>query len=298
MDWKGGLYKVAMAAWIVLVLGAWFSIAEGYTEPWLAISDFPGGSEGAFAATIGAVIAGLVVIGFLRRRHVVNQWTAAGRQANLRPVGDGSYKGAPELTGTVDGRTVTARYDKRREKDHRGRKMSDGGDMITYTTVEAELSGPADGGVIAFPADQRDGNHGGTGTLEIGDDPETASAEDGVVTVATDGLLLTGTPPTAVEAVGDGLSGRALRAIRDLQVAAVGDASGLATEATGTGVGSSMMGLGLNVFNDQFPNDETAVTVETKASVRDGDELRRLCEGVVAVADAFEEATSRTSVPE
>jgi hypothetical protein len=45
MDWKRGLYRVAMVAWIVLVIGAGLSVSRGYTEPWLTISDFPGGGR-------------------------------------------------------------------------------------------------------------------------------------------------------------------------------------------------------------------------------------------------------------
>jgi hypothetical protein len=45
---------------------------------------------------------------------------------------------------------------------------------------------------------------------------------------------------------------------------------------------------------ERVPGDAATVTVETKSSIRDGDELRRFAEGVVAIADAFEEATGHT----
>jgi hypothetical protein len=302
MDWKGVFYRVAMAVWIVLVIGVGLSVGEGYTEPWLTISDFPGGSNGALAATIGAVLAGVVVIGFLERRDEAKQWEAAGRQAGLSPVGDGSSDGALELTGSIDGRPVTARYVNRREKQgYEGRHQAGNKGptrRVTYTVVEAELSGAADGGVIAAPPSRGGGSARGSGMLGIGDTSETDSGAEGVFTVAEDGLFLMGTPPAAVEAVSNGQSGRALRAVRDFQIAAVGDASGVAARLTEE-TGGSMFGFGMgDVILKDVPSDETMVYVETMASIRDGDELRRFAEGAVAVADAFEEATARTSAPE
>jgi hypothetical protein len=280
---------------VVLVIGAGFSVSEGYTEPWLTISDFPGGSNGALAATIGTVLAGVVVIGFLERRDEAKQWEAAGRQAGLSPVGDGSSDGALELAGSIDGRPVTVRYEYRREEQgNEGRHQSvrSGGDTstrrVTYTIVEVELSGAADGGVIASPA-----------SLGIGDTSETDSGAEGVFTVAEDGLFLMGTPQAAVEGVNEGVSGKALRAIRDLQIVTVGDASDVAARLTEEVDGRSMFGIGVeDVIAKDIPKDETTVYVETMASIRDGDELRRFAEGAVAVADAFEEATARTSAPE
>ena len=306
MDLNKVFYRVALATWIVLVIGASLSIAEGYAEPWLTISDFPGGSDGALAATIGVVLAGVVVIGFLERRDETKQWEAAGRQAGLSPVEDGSSDGASELTGSIDGRPVTARHEKRREKQgNEGRQsLTSGGEgtgtvLVTYTVVEAELSDAADGGVIAAPPIRGGGSAGGSGMLEIGDTAETDSGMEGVFTVAEDGLFLMGTPPAAVEAVSEGLSGRALRAIRDLQIVAVGDASGVAARLTEEVDGGSMFGLGMgDAILKDIPSDETRVYVETMASIRDGDELRRFAEAAVAVADAFEEANTRTSASE
>jgi len=305
MGLKKVFYRVALATWIVLVIGAGLSVSEGYTEPWLTISDFPGGSDGALAATIGAVLAGVVVIGFLERRDEAKQWEAAGRQAGLSPVGDGSSDGALELTGSIDDRPVTVRYVNRREpQGYEGRHQTGGSGegtstrRVTYTVVEAELSGAADGGVIASPASRGGDGAGGSGMLGIGDTSETDSGAEGVFTVAEDGLFFMGTPPAAVEAVSDRQSGRALRAIRDLQIAAVGDASGVAARLTEE-AGGSLFGFGMgDAILKDVPSDETMVYVETMASIRDGDELRRFAEGAVAVADAFEGATARTSAPE
>ena len=299
MDARKVLFRVGLATWIVLVIGAALAISEGYTEPWLTISDFPAGSTGALAATIGAVLAGVVVIASLDRRDDAKQWEAAGRQAGLSLVGDGSSDDAVELTGSIDGRPVTARYEHRREGSGREGRSSEGyTERVTYTIVEAELSGAADGGVIALPPTRGGGSAGGSGLLGTGNASETDSGAEGVFTVAEDDLVLMGTPRAAVEAVSDGQSGRALRAIRDLQVVAVGDASGVADRLTQE-VGGSMFGFGMAdaIFGD-IPKDETMVYVETKASIKDGDELRRFAEGAVAVADAFEEATARTSAPE
>jgi hypothetical protein len=305
MDLQGALYKVAAVAWIGLVIWAGLAVGDGAAEPWLTISDFPGGSYGALIAAIGVAFAGLLVLRFIQERHEAKQWEAAGRQAGLSPVGDGSSDGALELTGSIDGRPVTVRYVYRREKQgNEGRHQSVRSDgdtsthRVTYTIVEAELSGAADGGVIASPASRGGGSGGGSGMLGIDDTSETDSGAEGVFAVAEDGLFLKGTPPAAVEAVSEGQSGRALRAIRDFQIAAVGDASGVAARLTEE-AGGSMFGVGMgDAILKDIPSDETMVYVETMASIRDGDELRRFAEGAVAVADAFEEATARTSAPE
>ncbi len=246
----------------------------------------------------------MLVLRFLQRRHEANQWEAAGRQAGLNPVGDGSSDGALELTGSVNGRPVTARYETRREiqgNEGRHKSLSNKGSRhrVTYTIVEVELSGAADGGVIVSPASGGGGSAGGSGMLGIGDTTENASDAEGVFTVAEDGLMLMGTPQAAVEAVSEGLAGRALRAIRDLQIVTVGDASGVAARLTEGVDGRSMFGVGVgDVILKDIPKDETTVYVETMAFIRDGDELRQFAEGAVAVADAFEEATARTSAPE
>lgn len=60
------------------------------------------------------------------------------------------------------------------------------------------------------------------------------------------------------------------------------------------GVGSSIAEYPVDNLVERVPGDAATVTVETKASIRNGDELPRFAEGVVAIADAFEEATART----
>ncbi|MEF8826208.1 MAG: hypothetical protein V5A27_07705, partial [Halapricum sp.] len=101
------------------------------------------------------------------------------------------------------------------------------------------------------------------------------------------------------EAVADGLSGDALRAIRDLNIGSLGDASGVVAnwaEARNEELEGSIVEFPVDNLVERVPGDAATVTVETKSSIRDGDELRRFAEGVVAIADAFEEAAAHTPV--
>lgn len=294
MDLKGALYKAAMFAWWAVVFGGWIAIDLGHTEPWLSFSDIPGGSMGGMAGAIVAGVAGWYVVSSLNERRERGEWQEAGRQAGLRPADDSGDTKGPELTGTVDGRTVTARYDKRKMKGTGEQE----GRWVTFTLGEAELPGPADEGVVVGSAGGS--VDAGVGTLDFDDMAETVSAAEGLVAAETGDLVLVGTSAATVEAVADGLSGKALRAIRDLSIVSLGDASGVVAswaEARNEeleGAGSSIAEYPVDNLVERVPGDAATVTVETKASIRDGDELRRFAEAVVAIADAFEEATART----
>lgn len=120
---------------------------------------------------------------------------------------------------------------------------------------------------------------------------------DGLVAAETEDLVPVGTSAAVVEAVADGLSGDALRAINDLKIGSLGDASGVVTrwtEARNEELEGSIVEFPVDGLVERVPGDAGTVTVETKASIRDGDELRRFAEAVVAIADAFEEATAHT----
>ncbi|MHB9287289.1 hypothetical protein ACKVMT_09660 [Halobacteriales archaeon Cl-PHB] len=296
MTRRKALYSAAMAALLVGGIGVWILVDLGHTEPWLSASDVPGGSTGVLAGVLVVFFAGVVVLGSLQRRQQSADWKAAGRQAGLRPTGDdGDSTSGAELTGTVDGRSVTARYELR----HRNRSTEGQGTVVTFTVGEAALTGSADAGVVVGTAGEALQVEDGTGTLDFDDMAETAAAMEGLVAAESGDLVLVGTSATAVEALAEGVSGDALRAVRDLTVAAVGDASGVVASWAGARneeleAAGSIVEFPVENLVDRVPGDAATVTVEMEGSIQDGDELHRFAEGVVAIGDAFEAATART----
>jgi len=275
-----------MFVWLILAFGAWVYVDLGRTAPHLSFSDIPGGSMGAFVGAMAATIAGWIVIGILQQRHESAEWQEVGRQAGLQPAGDGS-RSPPDLTGTVDGRTVTVRVDRRTTS------WSDDG-KVTFTIGQAELDGPADDGLVVGTVGGR--VDAGVGTLDFDDVVETVSAVEGLVAVETDGLVLMGTSSSAVEAVAGDLSGEALRSVRDLRIVSVGDGAGVVAkwaEARNEELEGSIAEYPVDNLVERIPGDAATVTVETASPIRDGEALRRYVEGAVAIADAFESATDR-----
>ena len=291
MDLKGAVYRTAAVAWALLVFGGWIAVDQGYAAPSLSVSDVPGGSTGALAGALVAAVAGWMVIGYLQQGHEVDQWREVGQRAGFQPV-DG--KTPPELTGTVDGRTVTARY------ETRTRGSTEGGvSQVTFTFGEVALADAVDAGLVVGPAGEKVSAESGVGTLKFDDMAETASDVEGLVSAETDGLVLVGTSAAVVESIADGLSGRALRAMRDLEIVSAGDASGVVARWAETrneafAEAGSSIEYPVDNLTERIPGDAGTVTVEIEASIEDADELRRFAEGVVAIADAFEEATART----
>lgn len=289
MNAKGALYRVAMLAWVGLAFGAWLYVDLGYAEPGLSFADVPGGSTGAFAGAMGVAVVGLLIIGSLDARRKRGEWRDVGRRVGLEPAEDPGDRSGPELTGSVGGRTVTASYDER--------SVSSGGrgsKRVTFTVAEAELADSAEEGVVVGRSGES--LSAGVGTLDFDDMAATVSATEGLVALETGDLVLVGTSTAAVEAVAAGASGEAVRAVRDLEIAAVGDASGVVArwaEARNEELEGSVAEFPVDNLVDRVPGDAGTVTVETRASMRDGDVLGRFLEGTVAVADAFEAATAR-----
>lgn len=291
MDLKRAFYRTAAAAWIILVFGAWIAVDAGYAGSSLSFSDVPGGSTGAFAGALVATVAGWVVIGYLEHRHEADQWQEVGQQAGFQPVGS---KSPQELTGTVDGRTVTVRYEKRTRGGGEG-----GVSHVTFTFGGTELDGPVDDALVVGRAGEKVSVEDGVGTLKFDNMAENVSAVEGLVAAETEDLVLVGTSSGVVEAVADGLSGRALRAMRDLKIVSAGDASGVVArwaEARNKEFEEAGSSIEYPVDNltERIPGDATTVSAEIETSIGDSDELRRFAEGVVAIADAFEEASART----
>jgi hypothetical protein len=289
MGLKKAFYSAARLTWVAFVAGAWVSLDQGYTEPWLSVSDIPGGSTGVAAFGVVLALVGYLSISFLHRGAEQADWVEAGRQAGLRRSEDSGNTSGPTLTGTVSGRTVTASYDTR--------KISSGdeGSMrVTFTLCGAKLAVPTDDGVVVGKAGET--VDAGVGTIDFDEIADSVSTTEGLVAVRTVDLVFLGTSAPAVEADADGPSGAALRAVRDLKIASIGDGSGAIAgwaESRNEEFEGSIFGFPVENFVERIPGDATTGTVETQAAIRDGDELGRFAEGVLAFTDAFEEATKR-----
>jgi hypothetical protein len=292
MGLKKLFYSAARLIWVALVAGAWVSLDQGYTEPWLSFTDIPGGSTGAGVIGLIAALVGYLYISSLHRDAEHAEWEETGQEAGLRRSEAGGNTSGPTLTGTVDGRTVTASYEKR--------KLSagdEGSRRVTFTLCGAALYVPFDEGVVVGRAGET--VDAGVGTIDFDEIAETVSAAEGLVAIETGDLIFVGTAAPIVEAVADGTSGDALRAVKDLEIASMGDAAGPIAdwaEARNEEFEDSIFGFPVENFVERVPGDAATVTVETQAAIRDGDDLRRFAEGVVAIADAFEEGTERPPV--
>ena len=289
MGLKKALYGAGRLIWVGLVAGVWVSLDQGYTEPWLSFTDIPGGSVGAGVIGVVAALAGYLYISSLLEEVEQSEWKKAGQQVGLRQSEPGGNTSGPTLSGTVDGRSVTASYDKR--------KMSSGNEgnrRVTFTRCGAELTGPADEGVVVGRAGET--VDAGVGTIDFDEIAESVSATEGLVAIETGELVFIGTSAPAAEAVADGPSGDALGAVRDLEIASIGDASGAIADwaqARNEGFEGSVFGFPVENFLERIPGHAAAGTVEIQAAIRDGDELGRFAEGVVAITNAFEKATER-----
>jgi hypothetical protein len=285
-------YKVATGGWMLFVIGAWAAGDQDYTEPWFSFSAVPGGLVGGMAVALGAILVGAGVIGAVQQRHESGEWQEWGRQADLQPSDDETI---PELTGTIDGRTVTARYEGRRQ----GGGQEDEVRQVPFTSADADLASPADEGVVVGTDGVELDVESGVGTLDFDDMAETAADVEGLVAGESGDLILVGTSSSVMEALTEGLPGRALRAIGELQIVSAGDASGVVArwaEARNEELEGSNIEYPVENLVERVPGDAGTVTVETQAAMGDGDELRRFTEGVVAIADASKESTARTPV--
>jgi hypothetical protein len=109
---KKTVYKALGVAWFFVVFGGVIYVDLGRAEPWLSISDIPGGMTGGMAIGIVLFAVGGVVLNSRITRIERAEWREVGREAGLRPAGDGRDTDETELTGTIDGRTVSAGYEK------------------------------------------------------------------------------------------------------------------------------------------------------------------------------------------
>lgn len=264
--------------WFLVVAAATILVFSGNARPYVAPPQLPGRPFSVFGVGIAAALAGLAVISLHRRRS----WKRAGRRIGLTPE-RGGLLGAPELTGSIDGRPVRARTI--------SRQTSSGGESgsssTTFTVAEADLSGPAEEGLFVAPAGGG-GGLGGAARVDL-DHAEPSARNDDFVAV--------GGSEAAGRAVISGAARDALLALDDPSLVAVGNTDAAvadlvdASEADSS-LGSFVAGKMEGLIADSISGDASTVTMETKHLVHDGDRLERRLQAVAAVADAFASATA------
>lgn len=266
---KSTYYSAAKFGWPVLAAGVVIMIYSGQAESVVSASQLPRGSFGLFGVAVGAVIAGWIFIGYLETRS----WQMAGRWANLKSASPSSLLGKPDLTDTINGRTVRARIVKRKVKRRESSQQQ------RFTVVEADLNTPAEEGLIISTV--RGGRTRGTSTqIEI--NPEQADVKD-------DKLVVVGGSESTAQSVISGRSRHALLGMDEFEFVFVGDAKEAIAESTPDMSDSRLASFLQNKAAEKIPGDAQKVTIETKGLLLDGDRLRQQAEAVATVADAFEE---------
>jgi hypothetical protein len=288
---KKALLNVVGVAWTALAFGSWFAVDLGYAPESVTFAEVPGGETGAFAIALGATIAGWAVVGVVRGRLERAEWQSLGQQLGFTPAKDGAAD-ATALTGPVDGRPVTLRYEDRKQSS-----SGEGGTRtVRYTFADVALDeAAADGVVVGAANGEVSADRGSIDFEQLG---ETVDDVSGLHRRQTEGLLLVGTSPRATEAVATGRAGDALQAVSDLQIASVGDGAAVVerwAEAQNADVeesGGSVFEFPVENLVDRVPGHPDTATVETKTDIRDADVLERFAAGTVAVGDAFEAAVA------
>lgn len=141
---KHTLYRLGTMAWWLVVAGSTIAVGTGNAEPYVSPAVVPDGPVGLFGSIVALGVIGTVALTALETRS----WKRTGRRAGLSPEGVG-LRGKPDLTGTVDGRAVTAStYEGEHNSGGEGGTQS-----VTYTLVEADLDDPTDDGYVVGTGD-------------------------------------------------------------------------------------------------------------------------------------------------
>lgn len=279
---KDTLYSVATLAWAVVVGGAGVLVVSGKAAPMVSPTTIPGGPIGGIGTIAGGVILGAYAIDRVRARD----WVSTGRAAGLTSTSGGTLWGQATMDGTVEGRTVRARVNKRKESSG----GESGSSKKAYTVVEADLDAAAEDGLLVGRTPPESSDDPGSGISALGENfgsVATVSLGEGFWAVADDEDL--------ARAV---LTDRVRNAFHDLERVDgiyVGDAGGVledaVAEATGSGLGGMVAGSVASLIAGSLPGDATRVSYETRGLLLDGDEMAGRARAVAAVADAFEAAT-------
>jgi len=264
-----GRYTLAQFAWGALTIGGAMAVVSGRTEPFLSVSQLPAGDFGTALAGFGAAIAGWVAIGQFRRR----EWRDAGRQVGLSPESGGldGLTSYADMSGTIRGRSV------------RVRTVSEGSRNrnVLRTLIEAQLGDLPETGIVV--------GRTGSGT------PEKSAPNFGDFSAETH------TVAGEFWAVGDEVLARdvltrevrdALRAAGEVDGVYAGDVTGILEEAApdvGGAIGDKLMSV---TTGSLTPGDGTTVRWKRKGAIIEPETIEESVDAVVAVADAFETATT------
>lgn len=288
------LLAAAKPVWFVVVAGATITVYSGQAEPYVSPSALPEGPAFMFGSAAAVLIAGWLVIAALESTVGQRGWVQAGRKAGFTPESSG-LAGRPDLTGTIQGRTVRARTITRKGASH----AEGGTNKQTLTIVEAELASPCEAGLVLAPAD--DGSIR-AGSTKLSLEADALAAAEADLTVVEDGSMTVLSDDEAlVEAVRSSSGASTVRGLDGVTVYA-GDAAGLFSqalevpEAEASGLGGWIQGKMADkaeeAIVDRIPADASTVSLEAQGLVLDGSRLRRQAEAVAAIADAVDEAPS------
>lgn len=275
---KTTFYGAMTGAWWLVVIATGLAVLLGEARPYVSPATIPYGGPGALGIMIALVLAGTFVIGRLQARA----WKQMGRAVGLEPEGR-SLRGEPAMTGTVDGRTVRAfTY-----TVQKGSSAEGGGSSVTYTVVEAELrTDEADGYIIGR----------GEGTPVAGE-----AVPDELRQKSLDGhYYLVG--EASADYGNQVLTGRVRTALDDLTGAGgviVGDPTDAIMAAVPDDLGGTLGSMMVSKIRERI-SDRRAFKAGTASHsdeglLLDADELAARIEAVVAVAEAHETATRKTT---
>ncbi len=271
---KQALYSLTKIGWFLIVIGTAVLVFTGQTEPVIAPSQLPTEPMVIFGGAAGAGIAGVLVVMHFQHRS----WKAMGRKAGLTPDGGSVLPiGKPDLTGTINGRPVRVRIKTRKS----GTSTEGGTNTTSYMVVETDLDQPADeGAIITRNEGQADTERIDFGSTSVMSEP----VDGGFVTSAGSADLVRSVLSEPVEDT--------LREVHTVDRLLVGDAVSTLTDAV-PDMGDSLLGsVAESAMEMSLSGDPSTVTHEMDDIFVDSGLLLRQVRAVVAVADAFEDATA------
>lgn len=272
------LVKVAQFVWFFLSFMGIIGIYTGNAEPLVSPGAMPaGGTADAGVYMIG--VAAAVSIGGVVVLELVSpsKWESIADETDLTLEGSGMLGGGT-FTGTVRGRSVRARTEKR----NTGQSTEGGTNKATFTVTEADLSRPAEEGLAIGLAD---GERGATGFGDINID---TTVVDGNFVVAN-----ADSEPFARELITREVR-EALTDLQELDSLTVGSMTDVVMDemmgADDSMVGGLIKGQMEKSVDKNLGGSAGTVAIETKGRLGDPEELDRRIAAVAAVADAFEVA--------
>lgn len=262
-----------LVVWVVAIglsLGLVLT-ATGNAEPYVSVSQLPVTPPQAIISAFGMVFAAVLATGLLDKQA----WKRAGSAVGLAPDGM-TLLSQPDLTGTVDGRSVRAHT-------YSTGGGGEGSSSKTYTVVEAELREPVEWTAMV-------GSEESWGKADV---PDIGSSQ----AVTIDGFVVWG--DISEDLAEDLLTRQARNALStfgapvsvgDAEQAMVGDMMEELDDAEG--MGAKMAKGMLSMAGDGDAGPTTHVKYETRGITFDEDELQRRLDVVTTVADAVEQTNA------